>query len=105
MLDAGYDLYVIFCSQQAIEKALKGLIVRRSGENPPNRHNLPCLAETAQLKLSPDRARFFLWLTVACVECRYPARTAHVHQYPDRHTAENVLRQTEETHEWLLTLL
>lgn len=45
MLSSGRYLYVVFCGQQAVEKALKALIVERTGEMPPRLHNLPKLAE------------------------------------------------------------
>lgn len=45
MLSSGRYLYVVFCCQQAVEKALKALIVVRTGEMPPRLHNLPRLAE------------------------------------------------------------
>jgi len=35
MLASGRYLYVLFCCQQAVEKALKAAIVRKTGELPP----------------------------------------------------------------------
>ncbi|MBN1918828.1 MAG: HEPN domain-containing protein [Verrucomicrobia bacterium] len=54
MLDAGRSLYVLFCCQHAIEKALKALIVERTGELPPRIHNLPRLADAAGLELNGE---------------------------------------------------
>ncbi len=34
-------LYVVFCGQQAVEKYLKALIVKKTHEFPPRTHNLP----------------------------------------------------------------
>lgn len=47
MLESGRYLYVLFCCQQAVEKALKGVIARRTGEMPLRLHNLIRLAEEA----------------------------------------------------------
>ncbi len=105
MLDAERFLYVIFCCQQAVEKALKALILKRSGKTPPRLHNLPRLAEVAELEISTDRAEFLLWLTIAYVRSRYPTLPAGAHESPDRVVAARVLSRTEETCEWLLTLL
>jgi HEPN domain-containing protein len=38
-------LYVLFCCQQALEKMLKALIIKRTKELPPRSHNLILLAE------------------------------------------------------------
>jgi len=53
MLRSGRFLYVLFCSQQSIEKLLKALIVKRTGEFPPRIHNLIRLADVAKLDLDP----------------------------------------------------
>ena len=58
MLASGRYLYVLFCCQQAVEKALKALIVRRTGELPPRLHNLLGLAESAAIQLETDQKRF-----------------------------------------------
>ena len=74
MLESGRHLYVVFCCQQAVEKALKVLILKRSGQMPPRLHNLPKLAQVAGLEVDANRAEFLLWLTVAYVRSRYPTR-------------------------------
>jgi HEPN domain-containing protein len=58
MFKAGRFLYVLFCCQQAIEKALKAVIVKKTGELPPRIHNLLRLAETAgdRIKRRTDRS-------------------------------------------------
>ena len=49
MLAAKRHRYVLFFCQQAVEKALKGIIAQRTNEMPPRLHNLPTLAERAEL--------------------------------------------------------
>ena len=44
MLVSGRYLYVFFCSQQGMEKALKVVIVHRTGNFPPRVHSLLRLA-------------------------------------------------------------
>jgi len=55
MLKAGRYLYVLFCCQQAVEKALKAVIVRRTGELPPRVHNLLRLADVAEIESESER--------------------------------------------------
>lgn len=47
MLASGRYLYVVFCCQQAVEKALKAVIVRKTGALPPRVHNLLRLADSS----------------------------------------------------------
>jgi len=47
MFKAGRYLYVLFCCQQAVEKALKAVVVLRTRELPPRVHKLVRLAEVA----------------------------------------------------------
>jgi HEPN domain-containing protein len=58
MLSWGRYLYVVFCCQQAVEKARKAVIVRKTGALPPRIHNLLRLAETAGLEMRPAQRRF-----------------------------------------------
>ena len=53
MLEAGRYLYVLFCCQQAVEKAIKALIAERTNDMPPRIHNLPKLMVVANVY--PDK--------------------------------------------------
>ena len=105
MLGAERFLYVIFCCQQAIEKALKALIAQRTSETPPRSHNLPASAEAAELDPDADRAELFRVLTNAYIESRYPATATPADGSVTRAEAAGVLDQTEEACEWVLSLL
>jgi HEPN domain-containing protein len=59
MLDASRYIYVLFCCQQAIEKALKAKILGQTGELPPRIHNLVKLAEAAEIALSAEQTLLF----------------------------------------------
>jgi HEPN domain-containing protein len=56
MLASGRYLYVMFCCQQASEKALKAVIVRKTGTLPPRTHNLLRLAEAAGVGSDKDNS-------------------------------------------------
>jgi len=105
MLEAERFLYVIFCCQQAVEKALKALIIKRSGKTPPRLHNLPGLAEAAELDLDADRTELLLWLTNAYIRSRYPGQPGAPDESLDTTISSQILSRTEETCEWLLSLL
>ncbi|HEQ60679.1 MAG TPA: HEPN domain-containing protein, partial [Firmicutes bacterium] len=58
MLASERYLYVLFCCQQAVEKAMKAIILLRTGQFPPRLHNLLRLAEVADLSMEGERQDF-----------------------------------------------
>ena len=72
MRSSGRFLYVIFCCQQAVEKALKAIIVKQTHDFPPRLHNLLRLAEIAGITMDPDRERFLGELSGYYIQTRYP---------------------------------
>jgi len=98
-------LYVLFCCQQAVEKALKALIVRRTGEFPPRLHNLLRLAKSAGIQLDTDRKRFLGELSAYYIQSRYPEEIKASVSAITREIADATLRTTEETIQWLFSIL
>jgi HEPN domain-containing protein len=105
MLSSGRHLYVLFCCQQAVEKALKAIIVRRTGELPPRVHNLLRLAEAAQVQPSADQSRFLGELSAYYIQSRYPEEIKAAGSSVTRSLAEEVLRATEKSLQWVLSML
>ena len=101
MLESGRYLYVLFCCQQAIEKALKAIIARRTEEFPPRIHNLPRLAETAALKLNATQMDFLAELSAYYIQTRYPEDIDALGARATRQIAEAALRKSEEFAAWL----
>jgi HEPN domain-containing protein len=104
LLSSGRYLYVLFCCQQAAEKALKALIAKRSGEHPPRIHQLTRLAETAGLDLAAERAEFFRELSSYYIQSRYPEEIASFAAGISEAQARGVFDRTEETVRWLLSI-
>ena len=105
MLASGRYLYVLFCCQQAAEKALKAVIVRRTGELPPRVHNLMRLAETAKIQLTPDVQRFLGELSSYYIQSRYPEEIKTVGSAVSRELAASIHAKTEQTVQWVLSML
>lgn len=64
--------YALFLCHLAIEKLLKARVSFVSGEHAPYTHNLPHLADMAQLSFSEDQKRLIADLTDFNLEARYP---------------------------------
>ena len=105
MLASGRYLYVLFCCQQAVEKALKAVIVRRTNELPPRVHNLLRLAEAAGIPLDHERSRFLGELSAYYIQSRYPEEIKAVGSAITRGLADEVLHNTEKTTQWVLSML
>ena len=100
MLKTERYVYVIFCCQQAIEKSLKAIIADRTKEMPPRLHNLLELATIAGVDPGKDRSALMRSLTNFYIHSRYPG-TPETAGAADRRRAEDDLKKTEETLQWL----
>jgi len=100
LLEAGRFVYVLFCCQQAVEKALKSRIITVSKRVPPRTHNLTALLKAAAVELDGAGTNFVRELSAYYMQTRYP----DVVELPSevaRASAENVLERTEELLRWL----
>ena len=105
MLDAGRDEYVLFCSQQALEKMLKAIVAKATSEMPPRLHNLVTLAEAARVELSPSHRPLLELLTRFYFTGRYPAGPDQIPLPAGHVQAEQVFAQSEEVFGWLSSML
>jgi HEPN domain-containing protein len=105
MLDTHRYLYVAFCCQQAVEKALKALIVKQTSAIPPRIHNLLRLADLAGLELTEERAEMFATLSDYYIESRYPTELALLEKRLNQALARNALEESEKVIQWLFSML
>jgi len=68
----GQELNALFHLQQAVEKTLKALLLRKSGLQPPRIHGLRGLSERCGLRLTEKQVLLIEYLTQYYVESRYP---------------------------------
>lgn len=95
-------LYVAFFCQQALEKALKGL-VHQTGTVPPPIHNLLRLASEAGVleSLSDEHRSLVRVLTAYYIEARYPGYKERLRRLSSEAEARAFLEQTKEMIVWL----
>jgi len=105
MLASGRLLYVLFCCQQSVEKMLKGIAAKRTGEFPPRAHNLVRLAEIAGLSLDEHQTNLMRELSVHYIQSRYPDETDAVAAQLSSGFAKRMLERTEEIIAWLSSML
>jgi HEPN domain-containing protein len=105
MLEAGRYVYVLFCCQQAVEKALKAVIVKKTGEMPPRIHNLLRLAETAGIESSQERTHLVTRLSGYYIQSRYPEEIREAGATITQEVAQEVFGKTEQTVKCVLSTL
>lgn len=105
MLNSSRYLYVVCCRQQAVEKAMKAVIVQKTRDFPPRLHNLPRLAEIGGITINQEREAFMGELSGYYIQTRYPEDIVSLGSALNRETATDVLRRTEEVTQWLLSML
>jgi len=105
MFQAGRYLYVLFCCQQAAEKALKAVIAKKTGELPPRVHNLLRLAEVAGIESSQEQIHFLSKLSGYYIQSRYPEEIRAAGATITQELAREVLGKTEQTVKCALSIL
>lgn len=105
MLDSGRYVYVLICCQQAVEKALKAVIISKTGELAPRIHNLTRLAELAEVQPGEDRTVLMARLSAFYFQSRYPGKTELPEGPAAKAHAQNVFTQSEEIVQWLRSTL
>ena len=98
-------LYVLFCCQQAVEKALKAVIAQRSREMPPRLHNLVLLADRAGIVLDEPRAALFRLLNGYYLNSRYPEELPREEANVGEPDAAGALEGSREVLRWLALML
>jgi HEPN domain-containing protein len=96
MLRSRRYLFACFACQLAVEKALKAIIVEKTGALPPRRHNLLELAKTGQAPLSDIQVEFIAELNMAAIGARYPEKLSQAaKKYPRRVALDYVKKAGE----------
>ena len=101
MQKSGRYLYVLFCCQQAIEKRLKGLVIKQTKEMPPRTHDLLRLVGIAKIELSGEQELFLRQLGNYYIETRYPEEMQELVSKATRKLAHTYLAKTKGFIKWL----
>ncbi len=89
----GKSRHGLFFAHLALEKILKAIICRRTGDVPPKIHNLSRLSELAGLKLDARQTRVLAAMNQFNLEGRYPE--SYTRQLSPEKAAEYVARAQE----------
>ncbi len=93
--------YSVFMCHLSIEKALKGLYIRKFKDAPPKTHNLLYLLEFIDLDLPEDMYDFVFTLNRVSVLTRYPDDLQKMLEDYNKEKTNEILGKSKELLRWL----
>ena len=101
MLKSGRNVYCIFMCHLSLEKALKGLLIKKKGEFPSKSHSLIYFVDKVELELSESQYEFIFMLNKISVPTRYPEDLKKLFIAYTTERTESILHQTKEVQLWI----
>ena len=93
--------YSVFMCHLSIEKALKGLYIRKFKDAPPKTHNLLYILEFIDLELPEDMYDFVFTLNRISVLTRYPDDLQKMLEDYNKEKTNEILGKSKELLKWL----
>ncbi len=101
MFKSGREVYCIFMCHLSIEKALKGLLIKKTGEFPSKTHSLIYFVDKLDLELKETTYEFLFMLNKISVPTRYPDDLRKLFAAYTTERTETILNQTKEVQLWI----
>ncbi|HPA45279.1 MAG TPA: HEPN domain-containing protein [bacterium] len=105
MLKSGRYLYVLFCCQQATEKALKAIIAKQTRKLPPRLHDLIEPANRAGIERDEKQDLLMRSLSECYKKTQYPDIMDAASRGVSAEIARDYLSQTEPIIQWLSSMM
>ena len=101
MLQAERNIYCIFMCHLSLEKALKGLYIKRLYGFPPKLHDLIYFID--RMSLSPEKTHlnFLMWLNRMGIITRYPDDLQNMINLFSFEQTNNIYNQTKVIQQWI----
>ncbi len=101
MFKSGRYVYCIFMCHLSLEKALKGLFVKRTGEYPSKSHSLLFFIEKLGIQMSDSSYEFVFTLNKISIPTRFPEDLRKLFEAYTRKRTEEILNLTKEKQSWI----
>jgi len=101
MYNSGRYIYCIFMCHLSLEKALKGLLIKSTGEFPIKSHSLVYFAEKLGLIAHEQYFEFLHTLNKISVPTRYPENLSNLVKSFSKEKTQFVMNQTKEIQRWI----
>jgi len=103
LFDGERYFYAVFMCHLSIEKALKGLYVKRFNKTPPKTHNLIYLIEFINIDIPENHYDVIFTLNRISVPARYPDNLQTILKEFNKSKTIEVIEQSKEVLKWLKT--
>lgn len=97
MYNSGRMVYCIFMCHLSLEKASKGLLVKRTGEYPSRSHSLMFMG----LQMEEDAHNFMSMLNRMSVPTRYPDDLRKLFKEYTKDRTQEILDKTKKVQVWI----
>jgi len=101
MLLSGRNIYCIFMCHLSLEKALKGLFIKRINEFPQKLHDLIYFVNRISLSLEDTNLNFLMWLNRMGIITRYPEDLRNMITLFTQEQTSNAYEQTKIIQQWI----
>jgi HEPN domain-containing protein len=101
LFDGERYFYAVFMCHLSIEKALKGLYVKRFNKTPPKTHNLIYLIEFINIDIPENHYDVIFTLNRISVPARYPNNLQTILKEFNKSKTIEVIEQSKEVLKWL----
>jgi len=85
-----------------LEKALKGLFIKRLNEFPPKLHDLMYFLDRISLSPENTHLNFLMWLNRMAIITRYPEDLRSMIKLFSEEQTNNVYEQTKTVQQWII---
>jgi Uncharacterized conserved protein related to C-terminal domain of eukaryotic chaperone, SACSIN len=94
--------YAVFFCQQAIEKALKGLYIKKFRKQPDKIHSLVAIAVKLDMLIPNSISATIQLLNAASISIRYPPDLEELFKIYSQERVQDIINRTEEVLDWIL---
>lgn len=101
MNNGGRHFYAVFMCHLSAEKALKGIIHKKSGKPPVKGHHLIALTKQSGLKPPEEILKFLIRLDEVDVTTRYPETLEKMAKDYPQEVVGDIVKRTREAIEWI----
>jgi HEPN domain-containing protein len=106
MYDSARYPYALFMCHSALEKILKALVVRESGEHADYTHNLPALAnDITGIQFTDDQKKLLTQVNQFNMKARYPEWQLTFYKQATKEFTTDYMTRVNELYIWLTTFL
>ncbi len=103
MFKGGRYIYSIFLCHLCIEKALKGIFVKRFKNNPPKTHNLLYFINALAIEADKEQSVVIMKLNEASIPTRYPDDLKGMLKDFSKENTKGILTDSKRILKWLKT--